>query len=739
MKPLGIGTRLFVAVAVIVIVSGAAISQLVVNHFSLSLWHAATVEARSMAHRLALDAVDKILVNDSVGLHKLLHDQLKANAAVAYLFIYEDDRALAHTFDHGVPVELMAANTPDKDGDPRLEKIVNEKGRRFLDVAWPILDGKAGILRIGLAEDFYREKINALWVRMSLATLAILALALVVSRMVVSHLIRPLVRLADTVAAIDANHLELPVQGKAHAEIKRLEIAFRDMLDRLKTHTGLLETSNLTLARTNAELDRAQRQMRTVLSISRQIAGLATLQEIASHLLRAFRGITNCRHMALLVINRPEQAAVVLSETADPLPLGAEALATANGVFIGLSGISFIEKSGFDGITLPDDMQDARQLAVFPFYHQNERLGAMIIGCPKTCDCVVRELDVIELILNQVSGVLYRAVLHERQIEDLRGRVDPTGRFGDMIGKDPKMQQIYKLIEDVAPTDATVLIQGESGTGKELVAQAIHALSPRSDHPFVVINCAAYPSTLLESELFGHEKGAFTGATRRRIGRFEQAQGGTVLLDEIGEISASAQIKLLRVLQSRKFERLGGEQTLAVDVRILAATNQNLLERVKVGEFREDLFFRLNVVPIEIPPLRTRQNDIPMLARHFLTIFSRRQKKDIQEIGTDTMRRLLSHPWPGNVRELENAIEHAVVLAKGQVVDAADLPAAMLGTGKQDPTAHPTIMENEARLLREVLEQCNWNKTEAAIRLGISRSTLYEKIKKYQIIPPTMH
>ncbi|HEX5681514.1 MAG TPA: sigma-54 dependent transcriptional regulator, partial [Desulfobacterales bacterium] len=326
------------------------------------------------------------------------------------------------------------------------------------------------------------------------------------------------------------------------------------------------------------------------------------------------------------------------------------------------------------------------------------------------------------------------------EIRELRARIEPTAEFSGLIGKDPKMQVIYKLIEDVAPTDATVLIQGESGTGKELVARAIHQHSPRREQPFVVINCSAYPSTLLESELFGHERGAFTGASRRRAGRFEQAHGGTVFLDEIGEISQTAQIKLLRVLQSQKFERIGGEQTLSVDVRILAATNKNLLEQVKAGQFREDLFYRLNVIPIQLPALRDRQNDIPVLAGHFLKGFAGAQRKNISEFNTEAMRALLSYNWPGNVRELENTIEHAVVLAKGSAVEAVDLPSPVVSpVAEEPPASSKTITENEARLLREVLEECNWNKTTAALRLGISRSTLYEKIKKYQIFAPTLH
>ncbi|RPJ76989.1 MAG: sigma-54-dependent Fis family transcriptional regulator, partial [Desulfobacteraceae bacterium] len=450
-------------------------------------------------------------------------------------------------------------------------------------------------------------------------------------------------------------------------------------------------------------------------------------------------GIVACRSMTLVVFSSRGDEAYVTSDRGT-VGIGADAASAARAAMAGLQGVSFVERDRFTGVPLPFDLQSARQLAVLPFHHHQELLGAIVIGCPQECSCVTRELDAIELILNQTSGALRRAVRHEEEIRNLRARIEPTAEFGGMVGKDPKMQVVYKLIEDVAPTDATVLIQGESGTGKELVARAIHQQSPRSDKPFVVINCSAYPSTLLESELFGHEKGAFTGASRRRAGRFEQAHGGTVFLDEIGEIPPTAQIKLLRVLQSQKFERLGGEQTLSVDVRILAATNKNLLEQVKAGAFREDLFYRLNVIPIHMPPLRERRNDIPILARYFLKKFAGKQAKEVAEFNSEAMRALLAYGWPGNVRELENTIEHAVVLAKGKAVEVFDLPGPLVDRpAAEAPAPDKTIEKNEARLLREVLEESNWNKTVAAARLGISRSTLYEKIKKYQLYPPTVH
>jgi transcriptional regulator with GAF, ATPase, and Fis domain len=739
MRPQSLRHTLLLAIAVLVLISGILISQLVTHRYSVSLMEGAVSQAENAAHKLALDAAEQVLINDLVGLQRMLDAQMTVNPAVAYIFIVRDGSVISHTFSGGVPVELIGSNAAAEGAGGHLEKIVSQKGERFLDIAWPIFGGKAGTLRIGFSEEPYREKVSQLWLQMSLITLAILVLALVAGQVFVFRLTRPLLRLADAVESIGEDNLEALPPVKGRAETSRLASAFNGMLARLKDYTRRLETSNQALETKNQELARAQRQLRTSLSIAQEIAALPNLSDVCAYLIRSFKTLIECRNMALVVFNSRSDEAFVTSERGT-FPLGAEAAGHAHAAFSGLTGIRFIEKEKLAAVPLPLDLQGARQLAVLPFHYQSEFLGAMLIGCPAECACVTKELDVIELILKQTSGALRRAVLHEDEIRELRARIEPTAEFSGLIGKDPKMQVIYKLIEDVAPTDATVLIQGESGTGKELVARAIHQHSPRREQPFVVINCSAYPSTLLESELFGHEKGAFTGASRRRIGRFEQAHGGTVFLDEIGEISQTAQIKLLRVLQSQKFERIGGEQTLAVDVRILAATNKNLLEQVKAGQFREDLFYRLNVIPIQLPPLRGRQNDIPVLAGHFLKGFAGAQRKNISEFKTEAMRALLSYNWPGNVRELENTIEHAVVLSKGSAVEAVDLPSLVVNPAAEEPPASSkTITGNEARLLREVLEECNWNKTTAALRLGISRSTLYEKIKKYQIFAPTLH
>ncbi|HUL31023.1 MAG TPA: sigma-54 dependent transcriptional regulator [Thermodesulfobacteriota bacterium] len=302
--------------------------------------------------------------------------------------------------------------------------------------------------------------------------------------------------------------------------------------------------------------------------------------------------------------------------------------------------------------------------------------------------------------------------------------------FGNILGKNTRMQEIFELVSDIANTDSTVLIQGESGTGKELIARAIHFNSHRKNKRFVVANCSAYSQNLLESELFGHEKGSFTGAIRRKIGRFEMANGGTVFLDEIGEVSPPTQILLLRVLQDHRFERVGGEETIEVDVRIIAATNKNLTEEMKKGTFREDLYYRLNVIPIFVPPLRERKDDVPLLASFFLQKFSRDRGKEVTGFSPEVMEILLAHSWPGNVRELENVIDHAVIIAKQDKILPRDLPQ-ILFQRSLPAQEFTTLQDFEKNLLQKTLEENHWNKHRAAKKLNINRSTLYGKIKRY--------
>ncbi|OGP75646.1 MAG: hypothetical protein A2V86_17625 [Deltaproteobacteria bacterium RBG_16_49_23] len=302
--------------------------------------------------------------------------------------------------------------------------------------------------------------------------------------------------------------------------------------------------------------------------------------------------------------------------------------------------------------------------------------------------------------------------------------------FGNIIGRSERMQEIYELISDISNTDSTVLIQGESGTGKELIARAIHFNSERKHKPFIVANCSAYSQNLLESELFGHEKGSFTGAIRRKTGRFELAHGGTVFLDEIGEVSPPTQILLLRVLQDHRFERVGGEDTIEVDVRVVAATNKNLMEEMKKGTFREDLYYRLNVIPIFIPPLRERRDDISFLVSHFLDKFKREKGKKIVDFSPEVMEIFLAHSWPGNVRELENVIEHAVIIAKRDEISTKDLPQYLLQKPLQGEEL-VTLQDVERNLILKTLKETNWNKHKTAKKLKINRSTLYGKMRRY--------
>ena len=328
------------------------------------------------------------------------------------------------------------------------------------------------------------------------------------------------------------------------------------------------------------------------------------------------------------------------------------------------------------------------------------------------------------------------------EVENVALRQQLNTKFGveNIIGESPVMKEVFDVVQQVAPTRATVLVLGESGTGKELIAKAIHQLSPRAKQPMVTVHCAALSATLLESELFGHEKGAFTGAHERRIGRFEQAQGGTLFLDEIGEIDATIQIKLLRFLGERSFERVGSNKTLSADVRLVAATNKNLEELVKAGKFREDLFFRLRVVELSLPPLRERAGDIPLLARAFLNEFAKENNKPVTEFTSDALDALIVHRWPGNVRELRTAIEHAVVLARGERISLRDLPPSVRNSAGLTPEPQQllakgeiTVKEAEKQLLIRALKETNGNRSLAARKIGMSRRTLHRKLHVYQL------
>jgi len=335
---------------------------------------------------------------------------------------------------------------------------------------------------------------------------------------------------------------------------------------------------------------------------------------------------------------------------------------------------------------------------------------------------------------DHLSLVMER-IFHQKQLaaefKYLKGRLDKITRFDNIIGQSAPMENIFRLIPEVAQSDASVLITGETGTGKELVAKAIHAKSKRAQHPFIAINCGAIPDSLLESELFGHQRGAFTGAVLARKGFLEVVSGGTLFLDEIGEITGKMQIDLLRVLEEKRINRIGSSQPIEVDFRLISATRQNLEQAIAGGRFREDFYYRVNVIHIDVPPLRKRKEDIPLLARHFLEKYSQETAKKVDHLDRAAMDILRNYDWPGNVRELENAVERAVVLAKSRTLGPEDL--SFLGSSPVPVEKKRSLREVEKTHIRNILEQCDWNVTQAAKILDINRVTLHKKMNRYRI------
>ena len=349
-------------------------------------------------------------------------------------------------------------------------------------------------------------------------------------------------------------------------------------------------------------------------------------------------------------------------------------------------------------------------------------------------DYIAKPVDIEELKLLVVRALSFKSLSEENQT--LKKRLSEQFSFGNIIGKSPAMQDMFTTLSMVAPTDATVLITGESGTGKELIANALHQNSQRRNLPFIKLNCAALNENLLESELFGHEAGAFTGAAGRRKGRFELAHKGTLFLDEIGDMSLQTQAKILRVLQGGEFERLGGSETIRVDVRLLAATHKNLLEMIEKETFRQDLYFRLSVVPVNLPALRERTIDIPELVNHFLKRFAEKNRKDIKGLHPESLNLLMQYDWPGNIRELENTIERAVILCLGEQVVPQELPPHLLSEDvralkRSEDDEGFTLRDMEREVIKSTLEKTGNNKSQAAKKLGVARQTLLNKIKEY--------
>jgi len=398
------------------------------------------------------------------------------------------------------------------------------------------------------------------------------------------------------------------------------------------------------------------------------------------------------------------------------------------------------EKSGLDVLKRCKMINEGTVALVMTAYGTVESaVDAMRAGA---YDYVLKPFDLEEMEMKVERAIEHRRLLARIEAYD---RTEIVPRFENIVGESPQMKEVFRTIEKVARSNATVLVLGETGVGKELVAEALHRNSSRSDRPFVKMNCAALHESLLESELFGHERGAFTGADRQRTGRFELANEGTLFLDEIGNMTASTQAKVLRVLQEREFERLGGSRTIRVDVRLVAATNKNLEEAIQRGEFREDLFYRLNVVNVIVPPLRERKEDIVPLASHFIDRYARELKKDVRGLDPAAVRALKRHTWPGNIRELENTIERAVLMAEGRFVQEEDLNLGISGRTQADNVASlnlrlpPTgvdLDELERQAILEALRISNWVQKDAAKFLGISSRVMNYKVSKYEIKNP---
>jgi DNA-binding NtrC family response regulator len=425
----------------------------------------------------------------------------------------------------------------------------------------------------------------------------------------------------------------------------------------------------------------------------------------------------------------------------------------------GIEGISMIDRKFYDIVLSDLKMPAVDGMKVLEYVKKNSPDSVCVIltgyGTIKNAveaiqlgafDYLTKPVKMNELVITINKALEHRNL--KRENVNLRNQLKKKYKFENIIGDSEKMQKVFETVEKVADTDSTILILGESGTGKELIAKAIHYNSYRREGPFIPVNCAAIPGELLESELFGHEKGAFTNAIRTRIGRFELANGGTLFLDEIGDMNPNLQSKLLRVLQERQFERIGGIKPIETDIRVLSATHRDLKKAIHQKKFREDLYYRLNVIPIEVPPLREHKSDIPLLAHHFIKHFSKSKKKEMKGIANEALQRLMEYDWPGNVRELENLIERITILSDHDMIALDDLPEKIQPPPEAGHSKHfeipeeglsleTAVSEFEKQLILQALNKTGWVKNKAAQLLHLNRTTLIEKIKRQNLQGPS--
>jgi PAS domain S-box-containing protein len=497
------------------------------------------------------------------------------------------------------------------------------------------------------------------------------------------------------------------------------------------------------LAFRSKELQKTQHQLETLFDLARQVSDKGSLSELIEFIQEIARQLFPNSDLLLFFLDSESRGflpmADVHSDGVEPSHRAQQEIERSEFVTDFLQYLRTLKKPGIVSPENSNDIPTTLKIISksysnwfgLPISTPHQCVGYAVLGSTIHQKYAREDMHFLLTFFSQIAGYIRHLIVHQNEINHLREKVAEKISHGKIIGQSDEMQRIYELIDLVAASDATVLITGENGTGKELVAQAIHRQSHRRKGPFIAANCSAYSPTLLESELFGHEKGAFTGAIKRKMGRIERAKGGTLFLDEIGDIAAATQVLLLRFLQDHTFERVGGEETLEADVRVLAATNRDLYREVEEGRFRDDLYYRLNVISIHLPLLRDRIEDIPLLAKHFLGKYTLKEGKAIHSFSSGAMQLLMDHDWPGNVRQLENAISHAVILAQDSVVERRHLPQFL----KQAPADPPStsLAENERRLILGVLQESSWNKHEAARRLKISRSTLYSKIRRYSL------
>lgn len=524
----------------------------------------------------------------------------------------------------------------------------------------------------------------------------------------------------------------------------------------------------MALRRASEELERKNERLELLLHVTNQVVSNLELREVMRAVSRETRRVMQCDYAGLSLPDSQDKEKLRLYALDFPEGKGFLHEEMVYSIDRSPSGTAFRTKkpstlqSPFTGWFEAPIVQIAlreglNSFCFLPLISRNRAIGVLVLGRLRDDAFTEEDVNFLGQIANQVALAVENALAY-RQIQELKEQLSKEKlyledeirselNFAQIIGSSPALRRVLKQIETVAPTDSTVLIYGETGTGKELIARAIHDLSPRRSKPFVKLNCAAIPTGLLESELFGHEKGAFTGAIAQRIGRFEVADSGTIFLDEVGEIPLELQTKLLRVLQEREFERLGSSKTLRTEARLIAATNRNLEAMVAEQKFRSDLFFRINVFPVHVPPLRERKEDIPLLVRHFAQQFSRRMNKMIDTVPTATMDALCRYQWPGNIRELQNMIERAVIISTGPVLDldVADLrldPArssektASREDSKTNGSLRDALEKTERQRILEALERSHWvvaGPRGAAEQLGMKRTTLQQRIHKLGI------